>query len=530
MEKVFMTMVSNLLTRIPPLFVDLASILEGEIDCSHTTLTKYSNDGSPYFVFPQAVIFPKNVTDIKHALSFAREYTMPITVRGNGTACTGGALGEGIIIDMTRYFTHIRNINMLENTITVDAGVSVASLLEKLHSWHYDIPLVASVDNDATVGALVATKSANPNSFNHGTIREWIEGLTVVVDTGEEHNLSDGITPSGRLLAIYQEVFPFLTKENPILRANKSDLHDDATGYNIWNTSIGPRQLIDELVGSEGTLGIITSITFRISPHKKHSTTTCIPIIKKELLSTCVDIAKHHKAESISLYDEGFMQLAERYHPALVPSFTDTAYVLLVTHTAHDKEKLHHTVSNFRSSLPVEDYLLKTLHGTSTLSRITETSFLLSLFDSYTNKTQIAITTGGGMIVPLHDIQFFLEDVEEYLNSLGRLYIITGNIGSGHISVSTLFDPRSKNYDEDLFHYTQSLFSLVKNYKGGISAVSGEGLARTPYLSYIYNDAMLSLFKKIKNIWDPLSILNPGKKGDVSTHYLQQHLKRPERG
>lgn len=520
---------SNLLSRIPPLFADLAKILAGEIDCTNTTLAKYATDGSPYFVMPQAVIHPKNVTDIKHVLSFSREYKIPITVRGYGTARTGGALGEGIILDMTRYFSQIRNVNMMENTVTVDAGVTLGSLVEKLHAWHYDIPLISLGDNESTVGALVATKSASSSSFHHGTIREWIEGITVVVDTGEEHHIADGITPSGRLLGIYQSVFPLLAKEGPILRAARPLTHDDATGYNLWNTSIGPRQLIDQLVGSEGTLGVITSVTFRITPHKSHRITTCIPVTDTKLFSVYIDIAKHHKSEGMFMYDQAFMQLADKYHPMTVPFFPDTPYVLLVTHSAIDKEKLHQMVHTFRRALPISEHFLKTIDDGSVIDRITNSEFLLLLGDMYTNSALTPLSVGNGIIVTIPQIPSLLSQLESYLDSLGNLYMTTGNIGSGHVSVTTLFDPRSRNYDDDILSYTKQIFSIVKNHNGGISAIYGEGLSRTPYLSYVYSDAALLVFKKIKDVWDPLSILNPGKKIGTTTGYLQQHLKRPLR-
>ncbi len=520
---------SDLLTRIPPLFSDLAKILAGEIDCTSLTLSRYGNDGSPYLVMPQAVIFPKNVTDIKHVLSFAREYKMPVTTRGQGASRSGGAIGEGIILDMTRYFSQIRNINMMENTITVDTGVTLNSLLEKLHAWNYDLPLISLGDTSGTVGALVATKSASCSSFHHGTIREWIEGVTVVVDTGEEHHIGDGITPSGRLLGIYQSVFPLLAKEGPVLRASKPLTHDDASGYNVWNTSIGPRQLIDQLVGSEGTLGIITSVTFRITPHKPHQVTTCIPVTDHKLLSVYIDIAKHHKSEGIFMYDQGFMQLADKYYPTVVPYFPDTPYTLLVTHTGTDKEKLHHTVLTFRRSLPISEHFLKTIDDKATLSRIASNEFLLLLGDMYTNSTLAPISVGDGIIVTIPQLSSLLTSLENYLNSLGKLYMITGNAGSGHVSIVTLFDPRSRSYDDDILSYTKQIFTIVKHHNGGISAINGEGLTRAPFLSYAYSDATLLVFKKIKDVWDPLSILNPGKKFGTTTSYLQQHLLRPKR-
>ncbi len=521
-----MTTAFNLLSHVPPLFSDLVKILTGEIDCSRATLAKYSNDSSPYHIPPQAVIYPKNVTDIKHVLGFAREYKIPVTVRGGGGARNGGSLGEGIILDLTRYFSQIRNINMIENTITVDAGVTIGSLLEKLHSWHFDLPFFMGGDKESTIGGAIATKSASGSSFHHGTIREWIEGLTVVVDNGEEHKIADGITPSGRLLGIYQDVFPLLAKESPVLRASKPKSHDDASGYNIWNTSIGPRQLIDQLTGSEGTLGIITSVTFRISPYKPHTLTTCIPVTKRELLPTYIEIAKHHKSEHLFLYDEAFMQLAERYYPTQVPFFMETPYVLLVTHTSHDKEKLHHMVHTFRTALPVEEHLLKTIDSRKNFERIVESDFLYTLCSMYTNNTLIPVTTGNGLIATIHQLPTFLEDLQEYLDSIGKLYTITGYIGSGHVSVTTLFDPLSKTYESETLFYAKNIFSLLKNYGGGISAVGGEGLARTPFLSYVYNDQTLEVFKKIKDVWDPLSVLNPGKKHTITTNYLQQHLKR----
>jgi FAD/FMN-containing dehydrogenase len=524
-----MTTVSNMLTRVPPLFLDLAKILTGEIDCDNKTLAAYSVDNSPYAILPQAVIYPKNVTDIKYVLAFAREYKMPVTARGNGTSMTGGALGEGIILDMTRYFSQIRNVNMLENTVTVDTGVTCGSLLEKLHAWHFDIPFLSTSDTSSTIGALVATKSASESSFHHGTIREWIESITVVVDTGEEHRIADGVTPSGRLLGIYQSLFPLLAKEGPILRAAKPLSHDDASGYSLWNTSIGPRQLIDQLTGSEGTLGIITSVTFRISPHKPHRTTTCIPISSKKLLSVCTEIAKRHGGERIFLYDLGFMQLSEKYHRGVVPFFLDTPYVLLVTHTSLDREKLHHTVKTFRKAIPVEEYLMKTIDDQRVVERISNIEFLHSLGSEYTNNTFVPIGSADGLIVTLPQVAPFLTELEEYLDSLGKLYMITGNIGSGHISVTTLFDPRSRLYDDEILSYTKTIFSLLKKYNGGISAIGGEGLLRTPYLSYIYSEATLAVFRKIKDVWDPLSILNPGKKIGTSTSYLQQHIKHPAR-
>jgi FAD/FMN-containing dehydrogenase len=217
-------------SAIPPLFSDLITLLQGDIDCSFDTLNKYSTDNSQLTQLPQAVIFPKNSTDIKHIISFAREFKIPITACGKRSSQTGGTLTSGVIVDLTRYFNQIRNINMLDHTIEVDAGVTLKELLSKLHAWQFDIPLLLNQEEDSTLGGIIATRSVQPGSFRNGSIREWIESLTVVLDNGEEHIISDGITPSGRLLGIYQKVFPIITKSAPIIRASKPKLSDDSTG------------------------------------------------------------------------------------------------------------------------------------------------------------------------------------------------------------------------------------------------------------------------------------------------------------
>lgn len=520
------TVSNNAFASVSTLFSDLAKIIVGEIDCSLQTLEQYATDGSPYMVRPQAVIYPKNATDIKHVLSFAREYTMPVVARGNGSGRLGGALSEGIVLDMTRYFDRIRHINMLDQTITVDAGVTVKTLRDRLHGWNVDIPVLTAENNSQTVGSLVATKGISASAFHFGTIRDWIEAVTLVVDTGEEHTISDGVTPSGRLLGIYQAVFPTLSVEGPILRASKPESSDDATGYSIWNTSIGPRQLLDQLVGSEGTLGIITSITFRLIPKRVHESTVCIPIKDKKDLVTYSDIAKQHKAEHVYMYDATFMELVDRYHLNRIPQFPDANYALLVTFYGDDVEKIRAHVRTYVRSLRIDESTLVYYDDKHFVDRTTDRDFLFSLLTSYTKDAYIPIVSAGGLVVPIHNYVDTLLKVEDYLYSTGKLYVITGCVASGHISVVTLFDPQSKSFDGDIENYMQSLAGIVKKSKGGISARGGEGLSKTPYIPYIFNEATLEVFKKIKQAWDPLHILNPGKKISITKQYLREHIQR----
>lgn len=520
-----MLTVSNLFSSVPPLFTNLAKIISGDIDCSHLALKAHSTDGSPFAVRPQAILYPKTTSDIKHAISFAREYGIPLTVCGGQTANSGGSLGEGIIIDMTRYFSHIRRVNMMDSTITVDAGVLVDDLIEKLSSWNLEIPMLEAHESKATIGGSVATKSATASTFYAGTIREWIEGLTVVVDSGEEHTIKDGITPSGRLLGIYQSIFPIIASEGPILRAGRREHNDDATGYSLWSTSIGPRQLLDQLTGSEGTLAIITSVTFRVVQKKKHAHTLLLPISNEDTLQTSLHIAKHHHAERLFVFDSTVRNLVDMLHPLLIKSsLAISPYYLLVTLRDNDLETLHSTTRALLKALSVPggEYEIPERIAVKLMSP----AFLHTLFNSYTKGTHMLATSGEGIIVSPFAYAQCLRDIDDHLSKKGNLYAVTGCGGSGHISVTTAFDAQDPEFENALQNYREGIFSIVQAHKGGISAVSGDGLERSASLSYVFNEATCEVFKKIKTSWDPYSIFNPSKKIYISPDYLKKHTVR----
>lgn len=517
---------SKIFSNVPPLFSNLSKVITGDIDCSHLCLKSHSIDGSPYAVHPQAVLYPKTTSDIKHAIAFAREYSIPLTVAGGMTAASGGSLSEGIIVDMTRYFSHIRHVNMMEHTVTVDAGVSIDELREKLSSWNLEIPVLQEEHSRATVGGLVATKSATSSTFHAGTIREWIEGVTVVVDSGEEHTIKDGTTPSGRLLGIYQSVFPLLTESGPILRAARREASDDATGYSLWNTSIGPRQLLDQLVGSEGTLAIITSVTFRVTQKKSHETTLLIPVTTNALIQTTLDIARHHHAEKIFLFDATVRKLVDTFHPLLihesVPSFP---FYLLVTIKDDDAHVLKLKLNTFCKALSSLESSCFELDA-RIASKLSSHAFLHGLFKNYSRGSHMIATSAEGIIVPREHYKECLEALDEELGRSGRLFTLTGFAASGHIAVTSIFDAKSLAYESDLQEYRERIFEIVQAWKGGISAVGGDGLERTAALPNIYNEATREVFKRLKAAWDPLSMFNPSKKLNISKDYLIKHATR----
>jgi FAD/FMN-containing dehydrogenase len=135
-------------------------------------------------------------------------------------------------------------------------------------------------------------------------------------------------------------------------------------------------------------------------------------------------------------------------------------------------------------------------------------------------------TSGEGLIVPLHSYAECIDALDAALLKDGGLYTITGLAGSGHIAVTKLFDGHSATYEKDLQQYREKVCTIAAGFKGGISAVGGDGLERTAALPLIFSEATRNVFRKLKSAWDPNDIFNPSKKLAISGDCLMQHAVR----
>ncbi|MEN9552069.1 MAG: hypothetical protein RI935_446 [Candidatus Parcubacteria bacterium] len=515
-------MVSRIFESLPPLFVPLSKKISGEITCLPQVKDMYAKNNSPYYIQPTCIVYPKSSSDIKAVLHFAKEYSMPVTVRGLGASTLGGSLGDGIIVDMSRYFNSIRHINMLDQVVTFDTGITTRTLIEQLDNIGYEIPTLLG-EETTSFGGLFATRSASPYSFFHGSIRDWVTEVTVMLDNGEEHVIGEGIAPSGRLLAIYQQLFKRLGEESPHLRAFNANQGEDATGYYVWNTSIGPRQLIDQLCGSEGTLAIVTSFKCRIIQKRPHTVVSYLPLLEHEIESA-VAIAKKHGAEGLFLYDEAYMELIKRYRPGLSPLFLNAEYCLIAIHKDFNKKKLHDRVALFHSQLPLDELSIKADSDIERADTIMSYSFVHSLFNEYSKGSLVTLSSFEGLVTKPHTIQAVIKTLTQELETKGYVSSVTGYVGSSHIGCTVLVDPFSDTYKETFVALHSTLFTIISPLVSGVSIHSGDGITKTPFIEQIYNERMFNFFKEIKSIWDPGFILNPGKKTTITLAYIQKYL------
>lgn len=516
-------------SSVPPLYTDLARSLSGEIDTSYRNIEEHSRDSSPCKISPHIITYPKTVDDIKKIIGRADEYRIPVSVRGNGRNSSGAALVEGIVINMTKYFNHIKHVDMLGHTINVDAGVSCKQIREHLHTWGMEIPFLTEQNDDDTIGGVVATKNVSPTSFESGSISSWVMGISVVLSNGEQHSIEDGVTPSGRLLSIYQSLFPLLAKEVHTIRGGKPLCPEDNSGYNVWGQSIGPRQLINNIIGSQGTLAIITGVKLRIVPRPAHKKTTLIRIPTYRDLSRCVAVCKEHGADTMFMYDTILENISKEYvHTKdIISSPLPHVLTIIATQSSSNDKTLHEQQKRLVAALKLPEGHTECITTTNELTLLMESSHTTKLLAAYGGNAITPAATGNGIIVPVESLGDALSDIESYHNQKHLMFSVTGNVGSGHLSITSLISPNPTTYADQVMEIINECFNVAKKYKGSGSALSGDGMIGTPFLTLYYSPKIIEIFSNIKNIWDPHDILNPGKKITFDISYIKQRIYPP---
>ncbi len=514
---------------VSPLFITLKEKIKGDISCSYQTLASHSVDNSNCQVWPQAVVFPKTVNDIKEIIDFAKEYNMPISPRGNGSLDDGGSLTEGIHLDMTKYFSEIKTINVINSLITVESGVSNKYIKEKLKSWGLEIPIITEENETGTIGGLVSSKHISSSFLEHGSIREWVEGINIVLSNKEEHQIRDGVAPSSGLLEIYEKTFPLISRNLSYINGAKNNCRVDNSGFDIWNQSISGRQLIDIIVGSGGTLGIITSITLRTTPIKRKEVSLLLEINSYKDLQKSIDILKDAGLERVNLIDTNSIILAGKNFESITKEIKlkeDTKFCLLGTLRANDEERLEHKAKIILSKIHLDEKDKRILNHEEASAYKKLVSSPKEILSIYSKKRLPVINFLDSLIVEVSQVSNFIKELEEILQNKGMTFLISGNVAFGHVSILFIYDISNDEMCDKLFLFTRDIFSLTKKYNGGICGYGNDGLIRTPFLNVMYGSKITELFNEIKNIWDAENIFNPSKKTYASLSYLKQHLRK----
>ncbi|MDP1624991.1 MAG: FAD-binding oxidoreductase [bacterium] len=548
----------------------LKDSFKGEWEDSSATITKYSRDAGLFEVTPRIVLFPKDAEDIKAVVHFVRvnKATYPdlsITARAAGTDMSGGPINDSIILDIARNMHGV--ISMTKDRATVLPGTYYRDFEKESLKQGVILPCYTASKNLNTVGGMVANNSAGEKTLKYGQTKDYVESLKVVFADGNEYEVKaldkEGLKAKleqqdfeGQL---YRDVWDIVSRNEALLANAKPKVSKNAAGYYLWNvwdpTADGGKGRFDMaqlVVGSQGTLGIVTEATIRLVPVKPLSKLFVIFMPTIDRLGDVVNDLLPFKPESLESYDDSTMALAVKFLPSMVKSlglvhflhlawkFIPEAWmairggfpklVLLVEFSGDNLAEIDAQID--AAEAKVKGYGFKMRRAADEFDSekywtIRRESFNLLRRHVTGRRTAPFV---DDVVVPPHAMPDFLPKMRAILDEYKLMYTIAGHAGNGNFHIIPLMDmadPASfalnrKAIDE----VSDKVYELVLSYGGSITGEHNDGIVRTPYLPKMFSPEIMTLFKQAKDAFDPTNIFNPGKKIGATKEFMLKHLSR----
>lgn len=545
-------------------FSILQNQIQGDISFDEEVLKTYSRDTSLFEIKPLAVVYPKNSLDIAHIVKFVQDnkFTIPhlsITPRSGGSDMTGGAIGQGIILDVTRYMNHFK-IDSSFAYAEIEPGVFYRDFEPKSLEKGLYMPVYPASRDLAAFGGMVSNNCGGEKSLQYGQIRNFVESVKVILANGKEYEFKkisfdevDKIIQGNDefLAGIYRKIFHMLDQNYNFIQQAKPKTHKNSSGYALWEIMDKERNtfnLAQLFVGAQGTLGVVTDSTIRLVYPAQHKKVITVFLNSWNKLPKIVNDILSQKPESLEVFDDTTLKLGLRFFPQIakrsgvtflsfiksfIPEFLIGVrmlglpkLVMLIELSAESSQELKDKISNVEHILKERKILFRTIPTEQEAEK-----YFVVRRESFNLLRQ---KVKGKQTVPF--IEDFCVDpsklpqfLPEFLSILKKHKIrvnIAGHAGEGNLHIIPLMDLKDEKERNKIIKVAQEVYKLVISYGGTITAEHNDGIIRTPFIKGMYGERMNLLFKEIKNVFDMNNIFNPGKKVGGTLEDIERWMKR----
>lgn len=442
-----------------------------QISTDAAVLNSYSRDETEDLEFvPEAVLLPANALQISQILRYCSAQKIPVTPRGAGTGLSGGALPvHGGVVLSTERMNRILHIDERNHQVHTEPGVITEVLQEAVRAKGLFYPPDPASRGSCYIGGNIAENSGGPRAVKYGVVKDYVLNLELVLPTGE-------IIWTG------------------------ANVLKNATGYNLT-------QLV---VGSEGTLGVVTRIVLRLLPHPTHDLLMLVPF--RSAQQACAAVNAVFLAGIIpsaaEFMEQDALALAQKMAEAPVPLDPNAEAWLLLEVDGNNPQLLFQqmeTISNVLQDYCAGDMLLaETADQKAVLWKLRR-----SIGEAVRRHS---VYKEEDTVVPRAELPALLQGVKEIGARYGFRSVCYGHAGDGNLHVNILKENLSDELWTDRLPVAiRELFQLCVRLGGTISGEHGIGWVQKPYLPLAMDAVQLQLMKKIKAVFDPAGIMNPGK-------------------
>ncbi|MDW7693606.1 FAD-linked oxidase C-terminal domain-containing protein [Flammeovirgaceae bacterium SG7u.111] len=513
---------------------------EGELHYSDTMKVLYATDASAYRELPLAVAFPKHTADIKTLIDFANTENISLIPRTAGTSLAGQVVGSGIVVDVSRTFTKILEVNKEESWVRLQPGVVRDELNRAIASQGLFFGPETSTANRAMVGGMVGNNSCGSNSVVYGSTREHLLEVEAILSDGSEVTFKaltneefekkcagkNIVSPLEQ--AIYKELQEILSDTS-----NQQEIRDGFpkpsiprrnTGYAIdllletapFTAGKEPFNFCKLIAGSEGTLAFITEIKIHVDktpPAYKTLVCAHFETVDESLHANLV--ALKHNPSACELMDHYVLEctktnIEHRQNRFFVNG--DPGAILVVEISRDTPKAMDESVNALIADLKKEgygyDYPLVTGADVKKVWGLRKAGLgLLSNLPGDAKPAPVIEDTA----VDVEDLPAFIADFNKILKKNDLYCVHYAHAGSGELHLRPIIDLKTQEGHRLFRLIAEEIAKLVKKYRGSLSGEHGDGRLRGEFIQYMVGDKNYKLIERVKEVWDPKGIFNPGK-------------------
>lgn len=533
----------------------------GEVDASDATRELYSHDASLFEIKPSVVVMPKNSQDVQILVKYVaankkKQPELSLTARSAGTDMSGGAVNEGIIVDFNKHFTKIESVTATE--AHAQPGVFYRDF-EKATLKHKAImPSYPASRDLCTIGGMVANNSGGEKSLEYGKVTNFVNELKVVFADGKEYT----VKPLDRVGLIkkmaqkdfegklYKELFHLIERYYDKIKAAKPKVSKNSMGYNLWDVwdrETGKFDLTQLIIGSQGTLGFVTDIKYRLVPVRPYTGTLICFLKNIKPLGEIINKVLTHKPATFESFDDHTLWLSIRFLPSfvkylgvwgviklMISLIPDGAMllrgipklILMVEFNGQTQEEvdqkidaLYEDLKPYKMAMEKDDTAAKS----QKFWIMRRQSF--NLLRSKVKDKHTAPFIDDLVVNPQY-LPEFLPKIRKLIRKYKLLATIAGHMGDGNFHIIPLMKIEEKSERAKLLPAMEEIDQLVLRYKGSLSGEHNDGLIRGPWLEEQFGKQIFGLFREVKELFDPENMFNPHKKSDADWDYSFSHIRK----
>ena len=503
----------------------LAREVAGDVRFDRASRARYATDASIYQIMPLGVVLPRSVEDVMATLALAREAGVPVLPRGAGTSQCGQTVNRALVLDCSKYLRRILAIDASGRTATVEPGVVLAELNNALRPMGLFFPVDPSTHNRCTIGGMAGNNSCGAKSIRYGLMADNVNAIDAVLIDGNRYRF-------GPLPLPEMPHEPFATLISRLLALGKAEAEEIAArfprllrrvgGYNIDALTPdaiakGRASLARLLVGSEGTLAFSAAIELKLSPIKPRKVLGICQFPSFRSAMEAVKDLVNLDPEAVELVDRTMIDLARAipiYSATVDQIVREGTDCLLIVEFHGDAD------APLTASLSRLEEMMADLGHPHAVVRVTDAARQAEIAELREAGLNIMMSMkGDGKPVSfIEDAAVALSDLADYTERLNAVFQRHGVKGTwyAHASVGCLHVRPVLNMKDPadvakMRAIAEECFALVRAYKGSHSGEHGDGIVRSEFHEQMFGPRIVRTFEHVKEIFDPLALLNPGR-------------------